>query len=191
MWPSCCNVINYFYLVFLSFTKTTSFLNHVVLGNIVNIFLLFFLLAGAGGKMPRGGKKRTNGLKSGGGGGGGSSSSGGQELGRARARENKSSGEQELCMICGDHASGYHYNALSCEGCKGFFRRSITRGAEKTYKCKADGKCMYQMDMWMRRKCQACRLKKCRQVGMREECKSFVFVLPRGRLDVCLRERVQ
>lgn len=27
--------------------------------------------------------------------------------------------EEELCTICGDRASGYHYNALSCEGCKG------------------------------------------------------------------------
>lgn len=27
--------------------------------------------------------------------------------------------EEELCRICGDRASGYHYNALSCEGCKG------------------------------------------------------------------------
>jgi len=26
---------------------------------------------------------------------------------------------EELCLICGDRASGYHYNALSCEGCKG------------------------------------------------------------------------
>lgn len=24
-----------------------------------------------------------------------------------------------LCMVCGDKASGYHYNALTCEGCKG------------------------------------------------------------------------
>ncbi len=29
------------------------------------------------------------------------------------------SAEEELCLICGDRASGYHYNALSCEGCKG------------------------------------------------------------------------
>ncbi|KAJ8314271.1 hypothetical protein KUTeg_008832 [Tegillarca granosa] len=55
--------------------------------------------------------------------------------------------EEELCRICGDRASGYHYNALSCEGCKGFFRRSITRGA--TYYCKYGGHC--EMDMWMRR----------------------------------------
>lgn len=27
--------------------------------------------------------------------------------------------QEELCLVCGDRASGYHYNALSCEGCKG------------------------------------------------------------------------
>lgn len=74
--------------------------------------------------------------------------------------------EDELCLVCGDRASGYHYNALSCEGCKGFFRRSITKSS--TYACKYGGNC--EMDMWMRRKCQACRLKRCRQVGMKEEC---------------------
>lgn len=48
----------------------------------------------------------------------------------------------------------------------GFFRRSITRGA--SYNCKYGGNC--EMDMWMRRKCQSCRLKRCREVGMKEEC---------------------
>ncbi|XP_055900710.1 ecdysone receptor-like isoform X2 [Biomphalaria glabrata] len=74
--------------------------------------------------------------------------------------------EEELCRICGDRASGYHYNALSCEGCKGFFRRSITKTA--SYHCKYGGNC--EMDMWMRRKCQFCRLRRCREVGMKEEC---------------------
>jgi hypothetical protein len=74
--------------------------------------------------------------------------------------------EEELCLICGDRASGYHYNALSCEGCKGFFRRSITRLA--TYACKYGGNC--EMDMWMRRRCQACRLRRCKEVGRKEEC---------------------
>ncbi|XP_026566490.1 oxysterols receptor LXR-beta isoform X3 [Pseudonaja textilis] len=72
----------------------------------------------------------------------------------------------EVCSVCGDKASGFHYNVLSCEGCKGFFRRSLIKGAQ--YTCKGSGQC--HMDMYMRRKCQECRLKKCRQAGMREEC---------------------
>ncbi|XP_057614041.1 bile acid receptor isoform X1 [Chionomys nivalis] len=72
----------------------------------------------------------------------------------------------ELCVVCGDRASGYHYNALTCEGCKGFFRRSITKNA--VYKCKNGGHCV--MDMYMRRKCQECRLRKCREMGMLAEC---------------------
>lgn len=28
-----------------------------------------------------------------------------------------------LCMICSDRASGFHYGVLACEGCKGFFKR--------------------------------------------------------------------
>ena len=73
---------------------------------------------------------------------------------------------EELCLVCGDRASGYHYNALACEGCKGFFRRSITKVSK--YACKYGGEC--EIDMYMRRKCQACRLKKCYTVGMRAEC---------------------
>lgn len=75
-------------------------------------------------------------------------------------------GQEELCVVCGDKASGYHYNALTCEGCKGFFRRSITKNA--VYSCKNGGHC--EMDMYMRRKCQECRLKKCKAVGMLAEC---------------------
>lgn len=29
--------------------------------------------------------------------------------------------QEELCLVCGDRASGYHYNALTCEGCKGMY----------------------------------------------------------------------
>jgi len=74
--------------------------------------------------------------------------------------------QEELCLVCGDRASGYHYNALTCEGCKGFFRRSITKNA--VYQCKYGNSC--EIDMYMRRKCQECRLKKCLTVGMRPEC---------------------
>ncbi len=68
--------------------------------------------------------------------------------------------------MCGDRASGYHYNALACEGCKGFFRRSITKKAK--YECKYGGSC--DIDMYMRRKCQECRFRKCVLMGMRAEC---------------------
>uniref|UniRef100_A0A8C2XPV4 Nuclear receptor subfamily 1, group H, member 5 n=1 Tax=Cyclopterus lumpus TaxID=8103 RepID=A0A8C2XPV4_CYCLU len=78
----------------------------------------------------------------------------------------KGRGQEELCVVCGDKASGYHYNALTCEGCKGFFRRSVTKKA--VYQCKSGGGC--EMDMYMRRKCQDCRLRKCRAVGMLAEC---------------------
>nr|XP_005987002.1 PREDICTED: oxysterols receptor LXR-alpha [Latimeria chalumnae] len=72
----------------------------------------------------------------------------------------------EVCSVCGDKASGFHYNVLSCEGCKGFFRRSVIKSAQ--YTCKNGGKC--EMDMYMRRKCQECRLRKCREAGMLEQC---------------------
>ena len=49
---------------------------------------------------------------------------------------------------------------------EGFFRRSVTKNA--VYQCKYGNNC--EIDMYMRRKCQECRLKKCLSVGMRPEC---------------------
>ncbi|XP_055839170.1 ecdysone receptor isoform X1 [Episyrphus balteatus] len=88
--------------------------------------------------------------------------------------------QEELCLVCGDRASGYHYNALTCEGCKGFFRRSVTKNA--VYCCKFGHAC--EMDMYMRRKCQECRLKKCLAVGMRPEC-----VVPENQCALKRREK--
>uniref|UniRef100_A0AC34QJ63 Nuclear receptor n=1 Tax=Panagrolaimus sp. JU765 TaxID=591449 RepID=A0AC34QJ63_9BILA len=73
--------------------------------------------------------------------------------------------DNEICVVCGDKASGYHYSSMTCEGCKGFFRRSITR--KTVYQCKFDQSC--QIDTFMRRKCQYCRLKKCIDRGMRTD----------------------
>ncbi|XP_025154680.1 ecdysone receptor isoform X3 [Harpegnathos saltator] len=116
----------------------------------------------------------SNGSSNGGSGGGNGSAGGGGVGGSGNGEgcdAKKKKGptprqQEELCLVCGDRASGYHYNALTCEGCKGFFRRSITRNA--VYQCKYGNNC--EIDMYMRRKCQECRLKKCLTVGMRPEC---------------------
>nr|KAG5708734.1 hypothetical protein BaRGS_034951 [Batillaria attramentaria] len=32
--------------------------------------------------------------------------------------------KDKLCLVCGDKALGYNFNAISCESCKAFFRRN-------------------------------------------------------------------
>ncbi|KAK0401813.1 hypothetical protein QR680_015986 [Steinernema hermaphroditum] len=86
----------------------------------------------------------------------------------------------ELCVVCGDNASGVHYGVSSCNGCKTFFRRVVLEN--RTYSCKADGNC--PVDKRMRCGCRHCRYKKCISVGMdrtelnlerRRKRKSFHF----------------
>jgi hypothetical protein len=74
-----------------------------------------------------------------------------------------------ICKICGDKASGYHYGIMACEGCKGFFRRSIQK--QMSYKCLKDGSC--QIILLNRNRCQHCRFKKCIEMGMSRECVRF------------------
>lgn len=38
--------------------------------------------------------------------------------------------QEELCLVCGDRASGYHYNALTCEGCKGKSKNQLLTSTE-------------------------------------------------------------
>ncbi|XP_055607299.1 photoreceptor-specific nuclear receptor-like [Uranotaenia lowii] len=76
-----------------------------------------------------------------------------------------SSGPGTLCKVCGDRASGKHYGVPSCDGCRGFFKRSIRRNLE--YVCKEGGKCI--VDVSRRNQCQACRFAKCLQANMRRE----------------------
>ncbi|KAI8512616.1 steroid hormone mediated signaling pathway [Branchiostoma belcheri] len=70
------------------------------------------------------------------------------------------------CLVCGDKASGFHYGVYSCEGCKGFFRRSVTRGHVKA--CRWGNQC--SMDLYTRRRCPECRLRSCKAAGMRPDC---------------------
>ncbi|XP_030387213.1 nuclear hormone receptor HR78 isoform X2 [Scaptodrosophila lebanonensis] len=69
----------------------------------------------------------------------------------------------ELCLVCGDRASGRHYGAISCEGCKGFFKRSIRK--QLGYQCRGAMNC--EVTKHHRNRCQFCRLQKCLASGMR------------------------
>ncbi|KAG9491682.1 hypothetical protein GDO78_000275 [Eleutherodactylus coqui] len=70
-----------------------------------------------------------------------------------------------ICGVCGDKATGFHFNAMTCEGCKGFFRRSMKRKA--VFTCPFNGDCRITKDN--RRHCQSCRLKRCVDIGMMKE----------------------
>ncbi|KAG8194308.1 hypothetical protein JTE90_004536 [Oedothorax gibbosus] len=85
------------------------------------------------------------------------------------------------CKVCGDKASGYHYGVTSCEGCKGFFRRSIQKKIE--YRCLRDEKCL--VIRLNRNRCQFCRFKKCLDVGMSRDSVRY------GRVPKRTRERME
>ncbi|KAG8233260.1 hypothetical protein J437_LFUL009970 [Ladona fulva] len=73
--------------------------------------------------------------------------------------------EQEqpmICMICEDKATGLHYGIITCEGCKGFFKRTVQN--RRVYTCVADGNC--EITKAQRNRCQYCRFKKCIEQGM-------------------------
>uniref|UniRef100_A0A665TH02 Nuclear receptor subfamily 2, group C, member 2 n=1 Tax=Echeneis naucrates TaxID=173247 RepID=A0A665TH02_ECHNA len=71
----------------------------------------------------------------------------------------------EYCVVCGDKASGRHYGAVSCEGCKGFFKRSVRKNL--TYSCRSKQDCI--INKHHRNRCQFCRLRKCLNMGMKTE----------------------
>ena len=67
-----------------------------------------------------------------------------------------------ICMICEDKATGLHYGIITCEGCKGFFKRTVQN--KRVYTCVADGNC--EINKAQRNRCQFCRFQKCLQKGM-------------------------
>ncbi|XP_041633598.1 nuclear receptor subfamily 5, group A, member 5 [Cheilinus undulatus] len=72
---------------------------------------------------------------------------------------------EESCPVCGDKVSGYHYGLLTCESCKGFFKRSVQNN--KHYTCAEQQSC--PMNLWQRKRCPSCRFQKCLAVGMKRE----------------------
>ncbi|XP_062373506.1 nuclear receptor subfamily 2 group C member 1 isoform X2 [Sardina pilchardus] len=71
----------------------------------------------------------------------------------------------EYCVVCGDKATGRHYGAVSCEGCKGFFKRSIRKNL--VYSCRGSGDCV--INKHHRNRCQYCRLQRCISFGMKQD----------------------
>ena len=73
------------------------------------------------------------------------------------------------CKLCGDKSSGVHYGVITCEGCKGFFRRSQSSGVVN-YQCPRQKNCV--VDRVNRNRCQSCRLQKCLALGMSRDGKN-------------------
>ncbi|XP_068190111.1 retinoic acid receptor RXR-alpha-A isoform X2 [Antennarius striatus] len=72
---------------------------------------------------------------------------------------------KHICAICGDRSSGKHYGVYSCEGCKGFFKRTVRK--DLTYTCRDNKDCV--IDKRQRNRCQYCRYQKCLAMGMKRE----------------------
>ncbi|KAL5287010.1 RORB family protein [Megaselia abdita] len=85
------------------------------------------------------------------------------------------------CKVCGDKSSGVHYGVITCEGCKGFFRRS--QSSVVNYQCPRNKQCV--VDRVNRNRCQYCRLQKCLKLGMSRDAVKF------GRMSKKQRERVE
>ncbi|KAI4827234.1 hypothetical protein KUCAC02_030644 [Chaenocephalus aceratus] len=83
------------------------------------------------------------------------------------------------CRVCGDKASGFHYGVHACEGCKGFFRRTIRL---KLVYDHCDVHC--RIHKKSRNKCQYCRFQKCLNVGMSHNAIRF------GRMPQAEKEKL-
>jgi len=71
----------------------------------------------------------------------------------------------KICDVCGGRATGYHFGVMSCEGCKGFFRRNVKKNAR--FICNYDRNCDVTGER--RKNCQACRMARCESAGMRRD----------------------
>ncbi|XP_034002242.1 retinoic acid receptor RXR-gamma-B isoform X1 [Trematomus bernacchii] len=86
---------------------------------------------------------------------------------------------KHICAICGDRSSGKHYGVYSCEGCKGFFKRTVRK--DLSYTCRDSKECL--IDKRQRNRCQYCRYQKCLAMGMKREgvCAAVQEERQRGR----------
>nr|CAH8871744.1 unnamed protein product [Trichobilharzia regenti] len=95
---------------------------------------------------------------------------------RTRRRKAGISEEERVCIVCGEPASGYNFDRLTCESCKAFFRRNALKPRDKIKACNRGGGCAIEGNQ--RKHCPSCRLEKCLTVGMKRE-----LILPPEKLE--------
>ncbi|PAA69483.1 hypothetical protein BOX15_Mlig002682g1 [Macrostomum lignano] len=95
---------------------------------------------------------------------------------RTRRRKAGLPEDERVCAVCGDPASGYNFDRLTCESCKAFFRRNALKAREKIKPCSRGGGC--DVSGSQRKHCPTCRLEKCVRVGMKKE-----LILPPEKLE--------
>ncbi|KAI2660455.1 Nuclear receptor subfamily 1 group I member 2 [Labeo rohita] len=100
--------------------------------------------------------------------------------------ETEEDDEPKICQVCGDKSTGYHFNAMTCEGCKGFFRRAMKRPAQLC--CPFQNACV--ITKTNRRQCQSCRLQKCLSIGMKRELIMSDEAVEKRRMQI-RRKRMQ
>lgn len=72
-----------------------------------------------------------------------------------------------ICVVCHAPAMGYNFDQITCESCKAFFRRNALNNNGK-FKCRSGtNDCLITLET--RKRCKACRLKKCFDKGLRKE----------------------
>ncbi|CAJ0580115.1 unnamed protein product, partial [Mesorhabditis spiculigera] len=99
---------------------------------------------------------------------------------REDARTKRDSRKTLTCAVCGDRAAYAHYGVVSCEGCKGFFKRTVQNG-KTNLMCAKEGDC--EVNIKTRSWCRACRWQKCLAVGMvREVVRRGALAGRRGKL---------
>lgn len=81
---------------------------------------------------------------------------------QAKHKSKPSSFNFGKCKVCKDKATGIHYGIPSCEGCKGFFKRSIEKNEK--YVCYFGYKCVITPKQ--RKRCKYCRWRSCLAAGM-------------------------